>query len=105
MSDPCNLCFVFQEFVLIETDHINTPASDQGINRHRLPLRDVLDKRDIEMFQMKLRVLFERKLDDKTRTKARINFVKRVRIQNIETRDETDMPKRLDADIIVEREM
>ena len=57
------------------------------------------------MFQMKLRVLFERKLDDKSRKKARINFVKRVRIQNIENRDETDMPKRLDADIIVEREM
>ena len=65
----------------------------------------MVDKRDIEMFQMKLRVLFERKLDDKNRSKTRINFVKRVRIQNIETRDETDMPKRLDADIIVEREM
>ena len=65
----------------------------------------MVDKRDIEMFQMKLRVLFERKLDDKNRGKTRINFVKRVRIQNIETRDETDMPKRLDADIIVEREM
>ena len=65
----------------------------------------MVDKRDIEMFQMKLRVLFERKLDDKSRKKARINFVKRVRIQNIENRDETDMPKRLDADIIVEREM
>ena len=57
------------------------------------------------MFQMKLRILFERKLDDKNRTKTRINFVKRVRIQNIEIREETDMPKRLDADIIVEREM
>ena len=65
----------------------------------------MVDKRDIEMFQMKLRVLFERKLDDKNRTKTRINFVKRVRIQNIEIREETDMPKRLDADIIVEREM
>merc|ERR1711936_192704 len=77
--DDLSSCFDFYEdLMLIETDHINTPASDQGINRHRLPLRDVLDKRDIEMFQMKLKVLFERKLDDKTRTKARINFVKRV---------------------------
>ena len=57
------------------------------------------------MFQMKLRILFERKLDDKNRGKTRINFVKRVRIQNIESREETDLPKRLDADIIVEREM
>merc|ERR1719150_1639356 len=103
--DDCSSSVDFyEEFVLIETDHINTPSSDQGINRHRLPLRDVVDKRDIEMFQMKLRILFERKLDDKNRTKARINFVKRVRIQKIENRDETDMPKRLDADIIVERE-
>ena len=94
-----------QELVLIETDHINSPASDLGMNRHRLPLRDVVDKRDIEMFQMKLRILFERKLDDKDKTKSKINFVKRVRIQNIETRDVPDLPKRLEADIIVEREM
>ena len=90
---------------MIETDHINTPASTHGISRHRLPLRDVVDKRDIAMFQFKLRLLFERKLDDRLKGKTKVNFVKRVRIQNIETVDSNEMPKRLDADIIIERQM
>ena len=92
--------------MLIETDHINSPASDQGINRHRLPLRDIVDKRDIEMFQFKLRRLFERKLDDREKSaKTRVNFVKRVKIQNIETVDSKQMPNCLEADVIVERQM
>ena len=92
--------------MLIETDHINSPASDQGINRHRLPLRDIVDKRDIEMFQFKLRRLFERKLDDKEKSaKTRVNFVKRVKIQNIETVDSKQRPNCLEADVIVERQM
>ena len=90
--------------MLIETDHLNTPALRQGINRHRLPLRDVVDKRDVMMFQLKLRLLFERKLDERERTK--VNFVKRVRIQNLETVDSKEMPKRPEvAEVIVERQM
>ena len=93
--------------MLIETDHINTPASTQGINRHRLPLRDIVDKRDIQMFKVKLRLLFERKMDerDKSGGKSKVNFVKKVRIQNVETVDSTEMPKSLEADIIIERHM
>ena len=91
---------------MIETDHINTPASDKNINRHRLPLRDVVDKRDIEMFQLKLRLLFERKLDDRIKGKTKVNFVKRVRIQNnVETVDSKEMPRKFEADIVVERQM
>ena len=90
---------------MIETDHINTPANDQSINRHRLPLRDIVDKRDIEMFQLKLRLLFERKLEDRLKGKTRVNFVKRVRIQNIETTDSKELPRKIEADIIVERQM
>ena len=108
--DDLSSCFDFYEdLMLIETDHINTPASNQpfkGRNRHRLPLRDVVDKRDVEMFQFKLRRLFERKLDDKEKSaKTKVNFVKRVRIQNIETVDSKEMPNRLEADVIVERQM
>ena len=77
--------------MLIETDHINTPASNQGINRHRLPLRDIVDKRDIQMFKVKLRLLFERKMDERDKgSKSKVNFVKKVRIQNIETVDSTE---------------
>ena len=90
---------------MIETDHLNTPALRQGINRHRLPLRDVVDKRDVMMFQLKLRLLFERKLDEREKTKSKVNFVKRVRIQNLETVDSKEMPNRLEADVIVERQM
>ena len=92
--------------MLIETDHINTPASNQGINRHRLPLRDIVDKRDIQMFKVKLRLLFERKMDERDKgSKSKVNFVKKVRIQNIETVDSTEMPRSLEADIIIERQM
>ena len=92
--------------MLIETDHLNTPALRQGINRHRLPLRDVVDKRDDMMFQLKLRLLFERKLDEREKTKSKVNFVKRVRIQNLETVDSKEMPKRPEvAEVIVERQM
>lgn len=92
--------------MLIETDHINTPASNQGINRHRLPLRDIVDKRDIQMFKVKLRLLFERKMDERDKgTRSKVNFVKKVRIQNIETVDSTEMPRTLEADIIIERQM
>merc|ERR1712079_526898 len=96
----------YEDLVLIETDHLNTPALRQGINRHRLPLRDVVDKRDVMMFQLKLRLLFERKLDEKEKTKSKVNFVKRVRIQNLETVDSKEMPKRPEvAEVIVERQM
>ena len=108
--DDLSSCFDFYEdLMLIETDHINTPASNLPFkerNRHRLPLRDVVDKRDVEMFQFKLRRLFERKLDDKEKSaKTKVNFVKRVRIQNIETVDSKEMPNRLEAEVIVERQM
>jgi len=92
----------YEDMMLIETDHINTPVSTFSVNRHRLPLRDVVDKRDIMMFQFKLRLLFERKLDEKEKNKTKVNFVKRVRIQNIDAPDHKDMPKRLEADIIIE---
>ena len=43
-----------------------------------------MDKRDVKMFQFKPRRLFERKLDNKEKSvNPKINFVKRVRIQNI----------------------
>ena len=108
--DDLSSCFDFyDDLMLIETDHINTPASNlplRGRNRHRLPLRDVVDKRDVEMFQFKLRRLFERKLDDREKSaKTKVNFVKRVRIQNIETVDSKEMPNRLEAEVIVERQM
>ena len=93
---------IVQDMMLIETDHINTPVSTSSVNRHRLPLRDVVDKRDIMMFQFKLRLLFERKLDEKEKTKNKVNFVKKVRIQNIDAPDHKEMPKRLEADIIIE---
>ena len=58
------------------------------------------------MFQLKLRLLFERKLDERERTKSKVNFVKRVRIQNLETVDSKEMPKRPEvAEVIVERQM
>ena len=108
--DDLSSCFDFyDDLMLIETDHINTPASNLPLkarNRHRLPLRDVVDKRDVEMFQFKLRRLFERKLDDREKSaKTKVNFVKRVRIQNIETVDSKEMPNRLEAEVIVERQM
>ena len=64
-----------------------------------------MDKRDIEMFQLKLRLLFERKLEERLKGKTKVNFVKRVRIQNVETVDSKELPRKIEADIIVERQM